>query len=89
MTVGYDNGAKLLRVQLAVGHLNDAPRPGVHQYLCPVEIKPEAAGGKELTDYHEAGAAGAQKSNGFVCLIFFVHVDSTIRYGTFFYKLSY
>jgi hypothetical protein len=42
-----------------------------------------------LADYHEAGAAGAQKSNGFVCLIFFVHVDSTIRYGTFFYKLSY
>jgi hypothetical protein len=55
--------------------------------LGAVKIKPEAAGSQILADNHEPGAAGAQKSNGLFGLIFVTHVDSTIRYGSVFYKL--
>lgn len=63
--MGNNNRAEFLGVQLALVDLHDAARAGVHQYLCAVKIKPEAAGGQQLTDNHEAGAAGAEKSNCF------------------------
>jgi hypothetical protein len=40
-----------------------------------------------LTDNHEAGAAGAEKSDCFFRLSFVIHDDSMIRDGALFYKL--
>jgi len=85
--VGNDNRAQFLRVQLTFGNLHDAARAGVHQDLRAVKIKPEAAGGQQLTDNHEAGAAGAEKSDCFFRLICIIHDDSMIRYKVPFYKL--
>jgi hypothetical protein len=85
--VGNDNRAQFLRIQLTLVDLHDAARAWVHQYLGAVKIKPEASGGQQLTDNHEAGAASAEKSNSFFRLICVIHDASMIRYKAPFYKL--
>ena len=75
VAVGNDNGAEFLRVQLAFGHLDDAARAGVHQYLGAVQIKPDAAGGKQLADNHKTGAAGAEKG---YCLFGLISLSTLI-----------
>jgi len=87
VAVGNDNRAQFLRVQLTFGNLHDATRAGVHQDLRAIKIKPEATGGEQLADNHEAGAAGAEKSDCFLRLIYVIHDDSMIRDRALFYKL--
>ena len=51
------------------------PGPGSIKDLRAIKIKPEATGGEQLADNHEAGAAGAEKSDCFLRLIYVIHDD--------------
>ena len=73
MAVREDDGAEPLRVELALGGVDEAAGAGVQQYLGAAEAEPDAPGRRQLPGDHEPGAGRTQEGDAVRGVVIIVH----------------